>query len=147
MYSSLKTPADHFNFTYRNVSVTHEEFDKFSKEFSEKIAKSSDVIVNSAASKSVFGFANILASLQAGSNTISAVLTDPGEACRQRNAKILILTEDKIKNIFEPFEVEKIVLGVEKKEEVEGALKALESKGVKAKSVLAYNLSNLSNLA
>ena len=47
----------------------------------------------------------------------------------------------------EPFEVEKIVLGVEKKEEVEGALKALESKGVKAKSVLAYNLSNLSNLA
>ena len=146
VYSPLADSVSSLSYTYKNQTINNDDFNKFSTEFSEKIAKEGDVIVNTVACKSAFGFASVLASIQAGAKSVSSVLSDAGEVSRNQNAKILIITEDKIKQIGEGHSFEKIVLGVEKKEDVDRVIKILESKGVTSRKTFPYQVGSLSSL-
>lgn len=146
VYSPLLNPVDSFTYTYKGVTTQNDDFFKFAKDFSGKIVEG-DRIVNGVACKEAFGFASVAAAVKIGVKSVSAVLGDSSAAVLHHNANVLVLTESKIDQIAEPCEVDKILIGIEKKEDLERVKALLEKKSVRAKIIFPYQIGNLSSLA
>lgn len=146
VYNGKFTEANTFSFTHKDSTIGDEEYKKFLGEVSGKILNSGDVVVNSVTTKAPLSFATFLAGLNNKSVITTAIHDDPAAVVNKQNGKVLVITEDKIANIGGKCTVEKVVLGVNKKEDVDRVAKLLEGKGVKAKSLFPYHIWNLSYL-
>ncbi|OMJ67206.1 hypothetical protein SteCoe_35696 [Stentor coeruleus] len=146
VYNGTFTEANTLSFTHKDSTVGDEEYKKFLGEVSGKVLNSGDIVVNSVTTKAPLSFATFLAGLNNKTITTSAIHDDPAAIVNKQNAKVLVITEDKIANIEGKCTVDKVVLGVNKKEDVDRVAKMLEGKGVKAKSIFPYHVGNLSYL-
>lgn len=145
VYTDFSTPVNVFEYTYNGNTVDNHNFQKFSEEFL-AIVGLDDVVVNAVPCKHTFAFASIAAGVSAGAKSVSAVLSDPGEVCIDQKAKVLVITEEYIHKIGEKFNIEKLVIGVESKEDIERLTKLLGKKGVQYSHLFPYSLGNLSFL-
>ena len=143
MYNGNSVFNNGFEIRYKGKDIKSEQVQAFIERFAKDSGK---VVVNSLPAKSPLAIGSLIGTLKAGNKMVSAVSSDPGEAFNLTQADVLVTSEEQLGAFKQGCSVGKLVLALEDAKDVERVVKLFEKKGVRAKSVLAYNSADLSNL-
>jgi hypothetical protein len=144
VYNGAEVANTGFDLTHQGLTVKNEELQSFIQKFREVLGRG--VVVSSVPCKVPLAVGSLISSYLAGSKTLTSIMANPAPVVKANNANVFITTEEKLNLIQEPFNVDKVVLGVSDKEVVPRAVKVLEKKGVKMNKVLGFHSNNLSSL-
>lgn len=132
-----------FEINYKGNVVGTEAFAKFVDGIGKESGK---VVVCALPCKSPLAIGSLVGNLVAGNKVVNAVMSDPGNAVNSFEASVLITSEEKLPQIKESCTVSKLILSLDNKSDLDRVSKLIEKKGVRAKSIVAYNSADLSNL-
>mmetsp|Transcript_12683 Transcript_12683/g.12789 ORF Transcript_12683/g.12789 Transcript_12683/m.12789 type:complete len:280 (-) Transcript_12683:38-877(-) len=142
--NSFEVKANTPSFTHYGSSHTQEELVSFATDFAKKIGiKGGDTVVNTLVHKYPLTFGSALGASFVGAKTVFAPEEDGLSVYNAQHAKVLIVCPGKAQNIKAKGEIETLVIGTKKKENIELVVKTLHNKGVKAKNVVDVDLLTL----
>lgn len=131
-------------FNFEDTIHTQEQLTNFALEFGEKTGiKGGDAVVNTLAHQYPLTFGTVLGSTLKGARSIISPNGDGLAVYKAQGAKVLVVCPGKAQNIKTKGEIDTLVIGTKKKENIETVTKMLHDRGVKAKQVLEYNLASL----